>query len=136
MNVSRYGVSRLESEIKELRSAVESINSQEHDCGVPLSMGQRWTVIGAIAAVVLSFTGFSGYAIVSHENQMSSEYANMNDPYNYSQPMPAPTLHEAPHDAPSANDQWIVCNGRMINFGPGLTEDEQAAVEKEVKKYC
>jgi hypothetical protein len=102
MKVSNYGISRFENEIKELKEEVRGLKQAECDCSVPLSQGQRRTVIGVIATVFLSFTAFSGYAIVSHEQQMKAEYASMNDYANYSQPMPVY------HDAPERYN-WVSC---------------------------
>ena len=106
MQVSKYGVSRLENEIKELSAKVEQLQPQECDCSEPLTRGQRWTIIGTITAVFLSFTGVAAFDLVSNQvndNAANAAYNASSGPWNNSQ-----QIQPIPENWP-AIDNWVAC---------------------------
>lgn len=98
MKVSNYGIGRVESELRELRTAVESISKQECDCGVPFSQRQRNSIIGVAATVVLALTGTFIYSVVNYEQNMSSQYSSSSEQWNDAQPVPQ-----------SDSNNWLTC---------------------------
>lgn len=88
MKVSNYGISRFENEIRELKEEVKGLKQAECDCSVPLSQGQRRSVIGVFATVVLALTGTFTYSVVNHEQSMNSRYSTLSEQWNDAQPVP------------------------------------------------